>query len=681
MGKHAVHQRERRERGDGGGVVAVMAALLLAVLPAGLDQTAVAATLPAVVGDLGGLNHLSWVITSYLLAVAAGVAVWDRVGDRYGRKRVFLCCIAVFLAGSALCGAAQSMPQLIGFRALQGIGAGGVVTLALAVAGDAVPPRERGRYQSLIGAAFGAACVAGPVLGGLFADRLTWRWLFYINLPLGAIAFLAVLLALPAIHARTRRRIDYRGAVLPAAAAVCLTAAGAWGGRYGWTSPTVLALVGAAALLGALWWLSALRTAEPALPPRTPARPTVAAGAGVLACAGFAMMGATAYLPLFLQAVQGYSPTASGLHLLPMALAMPAAAVASGRLASRTGRCKPQAVAGTAAVAAALGLLSPLGPQTPIALISVSLLLLGGGLGAAMQAVLTAMRSAAGFPGLGAATAAGAFTRSAGACLGAAVLGAVLAARLAPDLRERAEDVDLPRGLSAARLEADPRALDALPANAQAELLQPYAAAIGTAFLCAVPVALAAVVLALLLKETPLRTAISAPEPDEVLAPAAIAREPLTRVENAAYGAVGGRGPRWMYERLAAAAGFGLSPAACWTITHIAATGSITGADLARMCHRPTTALVPLHEELHRADLLSADSEAAGGVWRLNAGGREAARRLFDAQEGAVRDALAGLSPREHPDLAEVERRVARNTLGDEEDAELAAEGPQLRYA
>ncbi|GAA1764191.1 MDR family MFS transporter [Streptomonospora arabica] len=677
MGRHVAQQRERNER-QGSGIVLVMTALLLAVVPAALDQTIVATALPAVVGDLGGLNHLSWVITAYLLAVTASAPLWGRLGDRYGRKNLFLACILIFLAGSALCGAAQSMPQLIGFRALQGIGGGGLMALAMAIVGDIAPPRERGGYRGLFGASFGAAAVAGPLLGGLFVDHLSWRWVFYINLPLGLLAFTAVLLALPAAAGgRERRRIDYAGTLLPAGAAVCLTLVAAWGGGlYPWTSPMVLGLVGAAAVLAVLWFAGARRAADPVMPLELFRHRTVAAGAAVLACAGFAMMGAMAYLPLFLQAVHGYSPTASGLHLLPMVLGMLVTAVASGRPITYTGRYAAYPVAGMAVVAVALGLLSTLGPQTPGALMSLYLLLLGCGLGVVMQVVLTAVQNAVDFRDLGAATSTGTFFRSIGGSIGTAVFGSVLAGRLAADLRERAAGGDLPQGVSVERLETDPGALDALAPGTQADLLNAYAGAVGTVFLSTVPVAVAAVVFALLLKEVPLRSTIATPDLDEALPPVATAREPLDRVEAAAYRAAGAAEPRRMYERLAAAAGVELSPAACWTVTHIAATGALPGADLARLCRRPEAGLVPVHEELHRADLLA---ESGDGAWRLNGNGRAVALRLVGAQERAVRTALADLSEKDRSELAGVLRDVARDSLGDEEDAALAAEGPRLR--
>ena len=413
----------------------VFAGLMSGVLLAALDQTIVATALPTIVGDLGGLAHLSWVVTAYLLASTTSTPLYGKISDLYGRKTVFQAAIVIFLVGSALSGLAQSMGQLIAFRAVQGLGAGGLMALAIAIIGDVVSPRERGRYQGYIGAVFAVASVAGPLLGGFFVDHLTWRWAFYVNLPVGVAALLVTSVALDLPFRRTGHTVDYLGAALLVAGVTCVLLVTVWGGdRYEWGSPTILGLAAMGALLLGAFAVQEQRASEPVLPPRLFRDPVFRVATATLFLIGVAMFGAIVFLPLFLQVVVGASATSSGLLLLPLMAGIVVSSVVVGRVISRTGRYRWYPVAGTALMTVAMGLLATMDANTSRTTASWYVAVLGVGLGTVMPVMILAVQNAVDQRDLGTATSAATFSRSMGGSFGVALFGAVLASRLAHQL-------------------------------------------------------------------------------------------------------------------------------------------------------------------------------------------------------------------------------------------------------
>src|SRR4051795_5423123 len=405
----------------------IFAGLMLVMLLAAIDQTIVATALPTIVRELGGLTHLAWVTSAYLLAQTAVTPIYGKLGDLYGRKRVLQSAVVIFLAGSALCGAAQSMDMLIAFRFVQGLGGGGLIVLIQSVVGDIVPPRERGKYQGLFGAVFGFASVTGPLLGGFIVEHVSWRWIFYVNLPLGALALVVLSATLPATRARTRPAIDYLGATLLAgglSAIVLVTSLG--GNTWPWGSTQVIGIGALGLVLLGLVPFTERRAAEPILPPML-ARNEVFVVAGSLSLiAGFALFGAVTFLPLYFQTVDAASPTGSGLRLIPMMGGLVATAIASGQIISRTGRYRIFPIVGTALLTVGLLLLSRLDVGTSTVASSLYLLVVGLGLGMTMQVLVLAVQNAVPFAVLGAATSGVTMLRGIGGSPGPGGLGANL---------------------------------------------------------------------------------------------------------------------------------------------------------------------------------------------------------------------------------------------------------------
>jgi EmrB/QacA subfamily drug resistance transporter len=496
----------------GRALVPVFGALMLGMFLAALDQTIVSTALPTIVGELGGLDHLSWVVTSYLLASTASTPLYGKLGDMYGRKPVFLAAILIFLAGSLLSGLSRSMGELIGFRALQGIGAGGLMVGAQAIIADIVPPRERGRYMGLIGSVFAVASVAGPLLGGFFVEAISWRWVFYVNMPIGALAVVVVATRLHLHTPALRHNIDYLGAALLTAGVSALILVTTWGGsQYEWGSPEILLLAAAGvALIVAFVWQER-RAPEPIIPLGLFRSAVFRVASGIGFVIGLAMFGAIIFIPLFLQLVYGVSPTSSGLRMLPLMAGLLTASIVSGRAISRVGRYKAFPIAGTAITAVGLLLLSRLEVDTPPWLASVYMLVVGVGIGLVMQVVVLAVQNDAPRGDIGVATSTATFFRSMGGSLGVALFGAIFASRLDRELASLPPRVaaKLPHGAN-----VRPDEVHALPAVIRGDFLHAFVDALQPVFLVGAAAACVAFVLALLLREVPLRATVHQAEQD-----------------------------------------------------------------------------------------------------------------------------------------------------------------------
>ena len=501
----------------------VFAALMLGMFLAALDQTIVSTALPTIVGDLGGLDHLSWVVTSYLLASTVSTPIYGKLGDMVGRKPLFLAAILIFLAGSMLAGLSQSMGELIGFRALQGIGAGGLMVGAQAIIGDIVPPRERGRYMGLIGSVFAVASVAGPLLGGFLVDNLSWRWVFYVNLPVGALAILIVMTRLRLHTPHRSHQVDYLGAGLLTGGVASLIMLTTWGGsQYAWGSATIVGLgvAGAALLLAFVWWEG--RAAEPILPLAL-FRSRVFSVANAMGFAvGMAMFGAIIFLPLYLQIVYGASPTSSGLRTLPLMAGLLAAAIASGRTISRIGRYRPFPIAGTAILVAGMYLLSLLGVATASWVASVYMLVVGVGIGLVMQVLVLVVQNDVRPRDIGVATSTATFCRSVGGSFGVAVFGTIFATRLTDRLAKLPHSVTAKLGTG---VHLNPEQARRLPPTVHADFLHAFAGALHGVFLFGMALAVVPFLLSWFLKEVPLRTTLTEAGPVVEAPPAATPRD------------------------------------------------------------------------------------------------------------------------------------------------------------
>ena len=496
-------------------ILIVLAGVMAGMLLFALDQGIVGTALPRIVSELGGLDKLSWVVTAYLLTSTATTPLWGKISDLYGRRLIFQVAIVIFLIGSALSGLSQNMGQLIAFRALQGVGGGGLFAIALSIIGDVIPPRERGRYQGYFGAVFGVSSVAGPLLGGWLTDTVGWRWIFYINIPVGLAALAVTSAALKMPVVRREHRIDYLGAAAIVGAVTCLLLYLDWRGNdYGWTEVGALALLAGAALLTVAFVLIERRAPEPIIPLRLFRNQVFTVGNTFAFLAGIAMFGTIIFLPVYLQAVKGFTPTQSGLALLPAIIGIFSTSITSGQLITRTGRYKIFPVIGAVVMTVAMVLLSRLDVDTPFWQVALYEYLFGAGLGFTMQTIVTAVQNSVEYRDMGAATSSTTFFRQMGGSMGAAVFGAVLSSRLAHYLAEQLARAGIQAGAGGPNLEANNvQAIQQLAEPVRSIVLGAFTNALDDVFLVGVPFLVVAFVVALLLKEVPLRTGKTQSQP------------------------------------------------------------------------------------------------------------------------------------------------------------------------
>jgi EmrB/QacA subfamily drug resistance transporter len=630
-------------------VLTAISGLLISMLLASLDQTIVGTALPVIVGELGGLERLSWVVTAYLLAQTIVTPIYGKLGDLYGRKLMMQVSVVVFLVGSALCGLSRNMPELIVFRALQGVGGGGLMVTAMAVIGDILPPRERGRYQGLFGAVFGLSSAAGPVIGGYFATHLTWRWIFYINLPLGALALALIATTLPSASRRAERRIDYAGAALLAvglAAIVLVTDLG--GNAAAWQGPFLFVLAGAGVLALFAFPFVERRAAEPILPLRLFRSRAFLVAAGVGLVAGFAMFGSVTYLPVFLQVAKGATPTEAGLQMLPLIAGMLVSSIASGQVISRTGHYRSFPIAGTALMTVALAALSTVHADSGMGFILAMALLLGLGIGLVMQVLVIAVQNAVDYRDLGIATAGTTLFRSIGGAVGTAALGTVFIAAIAHAL---------PAGSEIPKLQA----MAQMDPAARAAYAGVFTHAMAVVFRVAAVVGAVGFLIAWALPQRPLRETVAAASADvgeEMGQAMAMPRSPAAAEELIrGLAAVMDRDLRREHVgRVVESAGVGLPPASGWLLLRLNDAPHAQLSDLVPLSPFRAAELETAAQDLAARGLVL---QEAGGSWELTRAGCAALHSIQRARRAHLDALFAQWSPEQQSDLAQLVQRLA----------------------
>jgi EmrB/QacA subfamily drug resistance transporter len=628
----------------------IFGALLLVMLLAALDQTIVSTALPTIVGDLGGLSHLSWVVTAYLLASTVSGPLYGKLGDLYGRKTLLQIAIVLFLIGSALCGLAQSMTELIAFRALQGLGGGGLMVTTMAVVGDIISPRDRGRYQGYFGAVFGLATVIGPLLGGFLVDTLSWRWIFYVNLPLGAVALAVIGAVFRASTEHLHHQIDYLGAAVLTAglsAVVLFTSLG--GTSYAWSSPLILALIAISVAAVVLFPIVEAHAAEPILPLALFRNRTFVVTSAVGFIIGLALFGSVTYLPLYLQVVKGYSPTESGLLLLPLMGGLLVTSILSGNLISRFGRYRFFPIVGTALMAVGLFLLARLTVSTSLVTASLFMLVMGLGLGMVMQVLVLAVQNAVDYKHLGVATSGSTLFRQIGGSIGVAAFGAIFSHDLATEIAKR-----IPPGVHIPPA-ANPDVIKHLPAAIRSPYVEAFSAALHPVFLTAAGIAIVGFALTWLLRELPLRQTARAEGVGESFAtPHHHTSE--REIERILSSLMRREERKRVYEQLIDRSGVDITPPEGWLLRRIAERSPTSEPALAGELHVSREQLHDPLASLSRRAYIHADSDQQ---IELTAAGQAASDQLLAAGREQLLGLLDGWEPEQDEELQPVLRRLA----------------------
>ena len=618
----------------------IFGALMLVLLIASLDQTIVSTALPTIAGDLGGASKLAWVVTAYMLASTITTPLAGKLGDLYGRKIVLQTALVTFLIGSVLCGLSQNMTELIAFRALQGLGGGGLMVTTQAAIGDVVPARDRGRYSGLMGGVFGISTVIGPLLGGFFVDNLSWRWIFYINVPIGVIAFVVIAAVFTVRTERTHHDIDYLGITFLAAglsSIVLLTTLG--GNTYGWGSAEIIGLGVASVVLtlGFIW--AEHRASEPVLPLSLFRNPVFAVASAVGFVVGFALFGSVTYLPLFLQLVKGSSPTISGLEMLPLMAGVLISSIGSGALITKTGRYKIFPILGTALMTIGMLLLARLTVDTSIGEAGLSMLVLGLGLGGVMQVLVLVVQNSVDYSQLGVATSGASLFRSMGGSIGTPIFGAILTSNLTSNLHAAfpgagGQVSDLTQG-------ATPAVIAALPVAVRDAFRTAYVEALHPVFIAGAAVGAIAFVLTWFIKEVPLRKTVAGQGVPEAVASPRIASS-MTELELQAATLAQRDHRHLIYEQLAGEAGVDLTPQEMWLLFRL-----VEGRPVEEL------QLEPQRESLVTQGLLD-DSDPP----ELTDAGNTVLDKLRIARQARIEGLLSDWAPEKHPEILAIVERL-----------------------